>query len=176
MPATPKSWSSLVTTVRARQGGLAAALLLIVLAASFGAAAYVYHARTPDLALQVKLLDRKFAPSSDGRGERSRIIYFVRFDGPHARVEIVGRDKVLVRTIAADTPLRKGQREAYRWNGLDDQGQLVSPGGYRLRVILPSQDRDMIFPVRIRVKPEPFSPETRGQGKAELPGSQGKRG
>lgn len=165
-----------MTTVRARQGGLGTALLLLVLAASFGAAAYVYHARTPDLALQVKLFDRKFAPSADGKGERSRIAYFVRFNEPHARVEIVGRDKVLARTIDADVPLHEGQRRSYRWNGLDDHGELVPPGGYRLRVILPSQDRDMIFPVRIRVEPQPFSPEARGQGKAAQAAGQGKQG
>ncbi|CAN5435525.1 hypothetical protein BH10ACT11_BH10ACT11_05780 [soil metagenome] len=154
-----------MTTVRGRLGGLGGALLLLLLVASVGAAAYVYHARTPDLALQAKLLDRKFAPSANGEGQRSRIAYFVRFNEPHATIELVGRDKTLVRTIGDDVPLRKDDRQLYRWNGLDDEGELAAPGAYRLRVILAGHDRDMIFPRRITVEPEPFEPEKRSAGK-----------
>jgi hypothetical protein len=159
------SWSSPVTTVRGRLGGLGGALLLILLVASVESAAYVYHARTPDLALQAKLLDRKFAPSPSGEGQRSRIAYFVRFDEAHATIELVGRDKTLVRTIGDDVSLRKDDRQVYNWNGLDNDGDLAAPGAYRLRVILPGEDRDMIFPRRITVEPQPFKPEKRSAGK-----------
>ena len=52
----------------------------------------------------------------------------------------------------------------YEWDGLDDAGDPVLPGRYRLRVILPSADRDMVFPRRITLEPAPFKPESRGGG------------
>ena len=150
--------------MRSRVPPLGALLLLAVLAASVGVAAYVYHARTPDLALEATL-QRKFAPSPGGNGEQGEITYFVRYDEPHATVQIVGRNKMLVRTIGDDIPLRDGEEMTFSWDGLDDDGEPVLPGRYRLRVILPSADRDMVFPRRITLEPAPFEPESRGEQK-----------
>ncbi len=165
-----------MTTVRARPAlGLGSVLLLALLAASIGVAAYVYHARTPNLALEVTLLDRKFAPSADGKGQHSRISYFVRDSDSDATVEIVGRNKVVIRTISADAPIEANRQMMYSWNGLDDQGELTMPGRYRLRVILPGSARDMVFPRRITVEPEPFKPESSsGSGNATQGGGAGK--
>lgn len=156
-----------MTTVRASRLGLGSLLLLALLAVSAGVAIYVYHARTPDLALEVKLLDRKFAPAADGEGEQSPIRFFVRYTDPHASVEIVGRDKTVIRTIDDDVALSKGKKVTYRWDGLDDEGELAEPGRYRLRVILPSVDRDMVFPRRITLEPEPFSPPSRNPDRSD---------
>lgn len=160
-----------MTTVRSRLAGLGAVGLLALLAASVGVSVYVYHARTPDLALEVKILDPKFAPSANGNGERARISYFVRYDEPHSRVEIVGRNKALVRTVDSDLALRDGERMLYRWDGLTDEGKVALPGRYRLRVVLPSVGRDMIYPRRITVEPASFKPQSRSAGKP--PGGQG---
>ena len=37
------------------------------------------------------------------------------------------------------------------WDGLDDAGDKVEPGRYRLRVTLPGQDRVMVFPAPARI-------------------------
>ena len=38
------------------------------------------------------------------------------------------------------------------WDGLDDDGDPVEPGRYRLRVTLPEEDREMVFPRRLDVR------------------------
>ena len=38
------------------------------------------------------------------------------------------------------------------WDGLDDAGDKVEPGRYRLRVTLPEEDRVMVFPKRLDVR------------------------
>ena len=54
------------------------------------AAVLVYRARTPDLALEVTKIERLL-----GEGEKADlpvdIEFFVRFDEPHALVQIVGK-------------------------------------------------------------------------------------
>jgi flagellar hook assembly protein FlgD len=151
-----------VTTVRSRVPPLGAIALLAVLAASVAVGAYVYHARTPDLALEARL-QKSFSPGVAGKGGKGEIDYYVRYDEPHATVELVGRDKALVRTIGDDIPLQANKRMTYEWDGLDDDGEPALPGRYRLRVILPGVDRDMIFPRRIRLEPAAFEPESRDQ-------------
>jgi hypothetical protein len=136
-----------------RDGRLGPALLVVLLVAALAAGVLVYHARTPDLALEVprETFDRLLGT----RGEAelpAEMQFFVRFDEPHARVEIVGREDVTVRTFATDVPLAEDERIRCLWDGRDDDGDPVAPGNYRLRVVLPGQDRDMVFPLRILVR------------------------
>ena len=76
---------------------------------------------------------------------------FVRFDEPDALIEIVGRKQSTVRTLASGFALRSEERVTCSWDGRDEQGGLVPPGRYALRVTLPGQDREMLYPKRIRV-------------------------
>lgn len=141
---------------RGREGWFGPALLVALLVAALVAGVLVYHARTPDLALEVPRIDRLL-----GEGGEAEIPveleFFVRFSEPHARVEIVGSRDAPVRTFAPDVALAADDRIRCLWDGRDDEGQPVAPGNYRLRVLLPSRDRDMVFPQRIaapRTPPE----------------------
>ena len=136
-----------------REGRLGPALLVALLVAALAAGVLVYHARTPDLALEVP--EETFDRLLGTRGEAElpvEIEFFVRFGEPHARVEIVGSEDATVRTFATDVPLAEDERIQCLWDGRDDDGDPVPPGNYRLRVVLPGQDRDMVFPLRILVR------------------------
>jgi hypothetical protein len=131
-------------------------------------AAVVVHARTPDLDLQVTRFASEICPRgtpaacrSEARREhghrhrvparRARIGFFVREGDPNATVEIVGPNLRPVRTFYRG-PLVADRQVSYAWNGRDASGRLVNPRDrYRLRVILPSRDRDMVYPRRIEV-------------------------
>jgi hypothetical protein len=85
-------------------------------------------------------------------GRKARISFFVREGDPHATVEIVGPDLRRVTTFYKG-PLIANRQVSYVWNGRNAAGALVDPRQrYRLRVILPSRHRDMVYPRRIKVK------------------------
>lgn len=116
-------------------------------------AGVVVHARTPKLELEVLHIPYKpFTPNGDGHRDTARIRFYVRDSDPHAKVQIVGPDRQVIQT------LYRGQLVAYRhvtfrWTGRTSSGRLANPqDGYRLRVILPGQDRDMVYPTQIRFR------------------------
>jgi hypothetical protein len=113
----------------------------------------VVHARTPKLELEVlHLPDRPFSPNGDGHRDTARIAFYVRDSDPSARVQIVGPQNVVVRKLYHG-PLVAYEHTSFRWNGRTNSGQLADPNdGYRLRVVLPSQDRDMVYPSQIRLR------------------------
>jgi len=128
-----------------RLGAFALVAFLIV---SLALGVFVLRARTPDLALEVT----SFPKELDDNGS-AEITFFVRFDEPEAKVEIVGRDQVVARTLAPSIALSSEGAIRCFWDGLDDSGEKVEPGRYRLRVTLPEQDREMVFPKRLDVQP-----------------------
>ena len=145
-------------TPQDREGRLGPALLVALLVASLITGILVYRARTPNLALEVPKIDRLLG--TGGKADLPvEFVFFVRFDEPHALVELVGRGDETVRTFAADAALAADERVRCIWDGVDDEGDRVGPGNYRLRVVLPEQDRDMVFPQRIAVRRAPPEPE-----------------
>jgi hypothetical protein len=127
------------------------ALLIALLAGSLLAGILVYHARTANLALEVTRIERLLGTGKDADFP-VQLEFFVRFDEPEALVEIVGSGDAPVRTFAEDVPLVSEERITCTWDGRDDDGDPVPPGNYRLHVVLPSEDRDMVFPQRILVR------------------------
>lgn len=122
-----------------------------MLVATVVAAGVVVHARTPKLELEVQHLTTKFSPSGDDTRRTARIEFFVRDTDPHATVQIVGPQRQRIRTLYRGR-LVAYRDVTYRWNGRTDSGRLASPNEeYRLRVVLPSQDRDMVYPQQITV-------------------------
>jgi hypothetical protein len=126
---------------------LGAAGLIALLVASLVLGLYVYRARTPDLALEVTNFPSEFRDRP-----AVEIGFFVRFDTDEAKVEIVGRDQVVARTLAPAIALVDEVPVTCVWDGLDDAGERVEPGRYRLRVTLPEEDRVMVYPKRLDVR------------------------
>jgi hypothetical protein len=150
-----------------REDRVGPALLVAMLLAALIVGGFVYHARTPNLALEVLTIERTAA--GDGPNAKVRVVrdardlpvlleFFVRFDDPHGLVEIVGEGDVSVRTFAADAELFDGQRVECQWDGRDDAGDPAPAGNYRLHVELPAQGRDMVFPQRIGLLGDFHSP------------------
>jgi hypothetical protein len=134
---------------------LGPALFAALLVATVVTAAIVVHARTPDLELQVTRLTHRFSPEGGGASRVARIRFFVRESDPDATVEIVGPNLRLVRTLYRG-PLSADDEVGFTWNGRTGSGAIADPGErYRLRVILPSRDRDMVYPRRIDIRQAP---------------------
>jgi flagellar hook assembly protein FlgD len=121
--------------------------LVALLVASLVLGIYVYRARTPDLALEVTSFPEEF-----NERDAVEVEFFVRYDSDEAEVEIVGRDQVVARTLATGIALQAGEPVNCTWDGRDDSGERVEPGRYRLRVTLPEEDREMVFPKRLDVR------------------------
>jgi hypothetical protein len=122
-----------------------------LLGATVVVAAVVVQARTPDLELEVLQLTRKISPNDDGRRDTAKIKFFVRDSDPEATVQIVGPHREPVRTLYRG-PLTADERVTFTWNGRTAAGDLADPRDrYRLRVDLPSQGRDMVYPQQIAV-------------------------
>jgi hypothetical protein len=138
------------------------ALLIALLAVSLLAAIVVYHARTANLALEVTRIERLLGTGKEADFPVA-LEFFVRFDEPDALVEIVGSGDAPVRTLAAGVSLASEERIACTWDGRDDEGDPVPPGNYRLHVVLPDQDRDMVFPQRILVRQPGGGPDAISQ-------------
>ena len=131
---------------------LGAIALIGLLAVSLVLGIFVYRARTPDLALEVTSFPKTF-----GNRAFAEIIFFVRLPDDNAKVEIVGRDKVVTRTLADSIALDSDQRVRCLWDGLDDGGEKAPPGRYRLRVTLPGEGREMVFPKRLDIEPGQYA-------------------
>jgi hypothetical protein len=133
-------------------GSLGARLFAAILVASLIATALVVRARSPDLMLEVPKRTDRFHPDGDGRRDVARITYFVRESEPAATVQVVGAHLRVARTFVSAKPLEANRRYNITWDGRRDSGRPAPPGRYRLRVLLPSLDRDMVFPRRIELR------------------------
>ncbi len=129
----------------------AAALFTGLFAAALVATGLVFAARSPELVLEVPRLPERISPDGDGSRDETEITFFVRESDPEAGVFIVGRDLAPVRTLDESVALAANERVTYLWDGRTDSGAPAPPGRYRLRVVLPSRDRDMVFPRRIEL-------------------------
>lgn len=128
-------------------------LFAALLVASVVVAAAVLQARSPDLAIEVTRLTKEIDPGGDGKDRVAHIRFFVRESDPDARVEIVGPNLKLIRVLA-NRPLVANEPVSFTWDGRTSDGALADPKDrYRLRVLLPSRDRDMVYPRRISLRP-----------------------
>ena len=127
-------------------------LFVALLIASVVVAAAVLHARSPDLAIQVTRFTKEINPKGEGKDRVAHIRFFVRESDADARVEIVGPNVKLIRVLATG-PLVADQSVSFTWNGRTSTGALADPEDhYRLRVLLPNRDRDMVYPRRISLR------------------------
>jgi hypothetical protein len=129
----------------------ATALFAALFVAALVATGLVVTSRSPDLVLEVTALPAKFYPHGGGEPDEAAITFFVRESDPAAQVSIVGRDLRQTRTLDEAVGLTANLPVTYTWDGRMDSGQLAPPGRYRLRVVLPGEERDMVFPKRLRL-------------------------
>jgi len=129
----------------------ATALFAVIFAVALAAAALVMGSRSPELVLEVTKLPGRITPDGDHHRDKAEIEFFVRESEPHAGVYIVGRDLEPIKTLDADVALEKNEHVTYLWDASADAGGQAPIGRYRLRVVLPSHDRDMVFPRRINL-------------------------
>ena len=71
---------------------------------------------------------------------------------------VVDSHEGVVRTLDSDVALDEHDPVTYIWDGRNDDGDFAPPGRYRLRVDLPSADREMIWPRRFTVVAAPVDP------------------
>jgi hypothetical protein len=105
------------------------------------------------------------SPDGDGCREAGRISFRLSV-ADRGTVEIIDKEERSVRRLRVDVLNKRGRvaetvapggaLPAYkilrmRWNGRDDDGQVVSTGPYRLRVLLSGEDRTLVPLERIRV-------------------------
>jgi hypothetical protein len=149
-----------------RRAPLGVVLFFALAAVALLVAVLVVRARTPDLALEVTTLTREFSPLREELPDEARIEFFVRESDPAASVSILDPEGELVRTLAASVALEAGRRVSYSWDGRRDDGRLARGGRYRLRVVLPGPDRDMVWPRRmtLRLPPNPNTPPNPSAG------------
>ena len=111
-------------------------------------------------------------PNGDGHADLARVRFrLTRSD--HGVVQLINRDDRPVRTFTVKIISPKGRVTArippggllqsfktlgFRWNGLLAGGRPAPTGPYRLRVKLPGQGRDMVFPLRIKIEARRFKP------------------
>jgi hypothetical protein len=135
----------------ANQRLLAPLLFSLILAAALAAGVIALSSRGADLELYARVT-RVFAPTGDGGVPRvATLRVTVGESDPTARVEIVDEDDDHVRTLAAPIALVEGDQRTFHWQGRTDSGTLAPRASYRLRVVLPNRDREMIWPRRIEL-------------------------
>ena len=147
------------------QSRLGAWGLVALFLASLALGILVLRARTPDLALEVTSYPKELRESG-----ATEIVFFVRFDEPEASVELVGRNQEVARTLAAPVALAAEEEVVCSWDGLGDDGEVVEPGRYRLRVTLPGEGREMVFPRRLQVDAGDLAPGREIEGEACITG------
>jgi hypothetical protein len=150
------NYSAVVQALSDREvapGLLGPVLFALLLAASVVVAAVVVHARSPNLALEVtRWPNCPITPNGDRKRDVAHIAFYVRESDPGAMVEIVGPNLEAIRVLAAHRSLVADRRVTFTWNGRTQSGALANPRDrYRLRVVLPSQDRDMIYTRKISI-------------------------
>jgi len=130
---------------------------VILLLAALVTTAFMIRVKTPDLMLEVvTMTPRKFEPDGDGLRDGIKISFFVREDEPDARVEIVStyRQKP-IRALDRHLALAANVPVEFTWDGIRNNGKLAAPGGYRLRVTMPSLGRVIEFPRRFFIEGMP---------------------
>jgi hypothetical protein len=145
-----------------RRVTLNAALFFCVLAATLVTAILVVRARTPDLVLEVTSpasnASVAFSPIGGPPPHEVELTFFVREADEHAFVAVVDSHEGVVRTLDSDVALGEHDPVTYIWDGRNDDGDFAPPGRYRLRVDLPSADREMIWPRRFTIVAAPVEP------------------
>lgn len=123
-------------------GFLAVLLFVVVVAAALVSLALIQEARQRGEVLDLVEATDSFSPRA---GERARIEWRQRESSDDAVVQIIDTGGRPVRTLLDGGTLEGDDREqVFLWNGRTDSGELSPPGLYRVEIVLPDEDRDIV--------------------------------
>ena len=126
---------------------LGTALLALLVAAAVGAFALAREVRAePDIVNSVVVTPRL----DPGPGVRARISFDLTRPDGRADVLVIDAAGNQVRALQLGMPLAVGP-QSFAWDGRADDGSPVSPGDYRIEVILGEQGREIEPPGTIEV-------------------------
>jgi flagellar hook assembly protein FlgD len=121
---------------------LAAVLFIAVVVAALVSLALIQEARQRGEVLDLVEATDSFAPRA---GESARIEWRQRETGDDALVEIINTGGRPVRTLLDRGTLEgDDSQQVFHWNGRTDSGALAPPGLYRVEIVLPDADRDIV--------------------------------
>jgi hypothetical protein len=121
---------------------LAAVLFIAVVVAALVSLALIQEARQRGEVLDLVEATDSFAPRAS---ERARIEWRQRETGDDALVEIIDTGGRPVRTLLDRGTLEgDDSQQVFHWNGRTDSGALAPPGLYRVEIVLPDADRDIV--------------------------------
>ena len=123
-------------------GFLAGLLFVVVVAAALVSLALIQEARQRGEVLDLVEATDSFSPRA---GERARIEWRQRESSDDAVVQIIDTGGRPVRTLLDRGTLEGDDRQqVFLWNGRTDSGELAPPGLYRVEIVLPDEDRDIV--------------------------------
>jgi hypothetical protein len=136
--------------VRRALPALVALGLLVGSAASFALAERLKLEPSP---ISGTVVDKVFSPICDCPTDQALISFRLR-ESATLTVDVLDTAGRTVRTLAEKQRRQKG-RIFYRWDGRDDEGEVVPEGLYRPRIQLERHGRTFSLPNRIRVDTTP---------------------
>jgi hypothetical protein len=123
-------------------GFLAVLLFVVVVAAALVSLALIQEARQRGEVLDLVEATDSFSPRAS---ERARIEWRQRESSDDAVVQIIDTGGRPVRTLLDRGTLEGDDRQqVFLWNGRTDSGELAPPGLYRVEIVLPDEDRDIV--------------------------------
>lgn len=128
------------------------ALVLVLLVGATAAFALTEKLKLEGRVITAAKARGAFSPTCGCRTRSALLVVTLREPGTVA-AEVVDEDGAHVRTLRRRA--ERGREARFRWDGRDDDGQLVRDGIYRFRIRLTADDRAFLVPKRIRVDTTP---------------------
>ncbi len=138
-----------------RRVSVAGSVFALVLLATVAAFAFSQRLKRDPLVVDhvgFTAAGRSLALKGGCRAHRERISFRVTLSD-HATVQVIRPGGRLVFTLARDRYLPRYNFFTFYWDGRDRDGRIAAPGRYKLRVKLLAQERDLVLPGTIRLRP-----------------------
>lgn len=134
-----------------------AALIVATVAAFFVAQRLKNQPAVIQMSREFGGFTRVFSPNGDGRRDVFTVRFMLKRSTP-VTVEIVDADGRRVATLAENQPTEKYRRITLKWDGRDEDGNLLRHGRYRVKFVLPDEGRSVVWASSFlldRNKPKP---------------------
>ncbi len=129
------------------------ALVLALVAATVAAFVVAERLKLERAPITAPRFTKQFSPTCDCATDTARLTLRSR-QADTADVEVVNRDGDVVRSLAANETVPKGD-VTFVWNGRDDAGEIAPDGRYRARLHLEDSRRTILVPTTFRLDTRP---------------------